>query len=159
MRSSWVNVGLVVAMAFVPRLAAAQCMGGASGGGHDHGAVASAPSGKWNEKKTRQTVAYLLTEDRRRTMLLEALLADAPFMREMIGRIAATPEWRALAAERLAAPPPSVRPVWSDSAAAGRTAPTPRTEPALYRCPMHPDITSARPGNCPKCGMALQRAT
>jgi Cu+-exporting ATPase len=28
---------------------------------------------------------------------------------------------------------------------------------ALYRCPMHPDVTSTSPGTCPKCGMALQK--
>jgi len=25
-----------------------------------------------------------------------------------------------------------------------------------YTCPMHPEVQSARPGNCPKCGMALE---
>jgi hypothetical protein len=24
-----------------------------------------------------------------------------------------------------------------------------------YTCPMHPDVASSKPGNCPKCGMAL----
>ena len=28
---------------------------------------------------------------------------------------------------------------------------------ALYRCPMHPEVTSKEPGRCPKCGMALER--
>ncbi len=28
-------------------------------------------------------------------------------------------------------------------------------EKALYHCPMHPDYTSDRPGDCPICGMAL----
>jgi len=28
---------------------------------------------------------------------------------------------------------------------------------ALYRCPMHPDVTSREPGRCPRCGMALER--
>ena len=27
----------------------------------------------------------------------------------------------------------------------------------LYVCPMHPEVTSATPANCPKCGMALVR--
>jgi Cu+-exporting ATPase len=25
-----------------------------------------------------------------------------------------------------------------------------------YVCPMHPEVVSDRPGNCPKCGMALE---
>lgn len=25
----------------------------------------------------------------------------------------------------------------------------------LYTCPMHPDVTSDKPGKCPKCGMTL----
>lgn len=28
-------------------------------------------------------------------------------------------------------------------------------ETAVYTCPMHPDVTSDKPGTCPKCGMAL----
>ena len=27
----------------------------------------------------------------------------------------------------------------------------------MYTCPMHPDIRQDHPGNCPKCGMALER--
>ena len=26
---------------------------------------------------------------------------------------------------------------------------------AMYSCPMHPEVTSAKPGRCSKCGMAL----
>ena len=26
---------------------------------------------------------------------------------------------------------------------------------AEYTCPMHPDVISDKPGDCPKCGMAL----
>src|SRR5688572_10086354 len=25
----------------------------------------------------------------------------------------------------------------------------------VYSCPMHPEVRSDKPGNCPKCGMAL----
>ncbi len=31
----------------------------------------------------------------------------------------------------------------------------PKTEKAVYTCPMHPEITSDKPGQCPKCGMDL----
>ncbi|MFT6914231.1 MAG: Cu+-exporting ATPase [Motiliproteus sp.] len=30
---------------------------------------------------------------------------------------------------------------------------------AIYTCPMHPEIEQAGPGNCPKCGMALEATT
>ena len=29
------------------------------------------------------------------------------------------------------------------------------SEEAVYTCPMHPEVTSATPGECPKCGMTL----
>ena len=29
------------------------------------------------------------------------------------------------------------------------------TGPAVYACPMHPEVTSDQPGRCPKCGMKL----
>lgn len=30
-------------------------------------------------------------------------------------------------------------------------------ETASYTCPMHPEVKSDKPGNCPKCGMALEK--
>ncbi len=33
--------------------------------------------------------------------------------------------------------------------------PAPLPQPR-YTCPMHPEVRSAQPGNCPKCGMALE---
>jgi Cu+-exporting ATPase len=38
--------------------------------------------------------------------------------------------------------------------------PPTKTEPRReYTCPMHPEIKQPGPGNCPKCGMALEAAT
>lgn len=28
----------------------------------------------------------------------------------------------------------------------------------VWTCPMHPEVTSDKPGTCPKCGMALEKA-
>lgn len=35
-------------------------------------------------------------------------------------------------------------------------APSAATGESIYTCPMHPDVVSNQPGNCPKCGMALE---
>lgn len=43
-----------------------------------------------------------------------------------------------------------------DSTTVVEIAPTRRTEPTEYTCPMHPEIRSDRPGSCPICGMALE---
>ena len=38
------------------------------------------------------------------------------------------------------------------SGEAGKTGKQPAT---VYTCPVHPEVTSDKPGNCPKCGMKL----
>lgn len=49
------------------------------------------------------------------------------------------------------------------SAAETTTADTSQTEQpapkvaAIYSCPKHPDVTSDSPGNCPECGMMLEK--
>jgi P-type Cu+ transporter len=37
-----------------------------------------------------------------------------------------------------------------------RPAPEPMPEGTRYTCPMHPEVVQIGPGNCPKCGMALE---
>lgn len=50
---------------------------------------------------------------------------------------------------------------WAGLDAASSGAPGPETHDhsghaaAVYSCPMHPDVVSDRPGQCPRCGMAL----
>ncbi len=39
---------------------------------------------------------------------------------------------------------------------AAQTTARPVDESAIYTCPMHPEIEQQGPGNCPKCGMALE---
>ena len=40
----------------------------------------------------------------------------------------------------------------------GGPSPVPASKPAIYTCPMHPEIRRDRPGFCPICGMALEPA-
>ncbi|WP_180898677.1 heavy metal translocating P-type ATPase [Martelella soudanensis] len=41
----------------------------------------------------------------------------------------------------------------------GPPEPEPEPEGTLYTCPMHPEVVQDHPGNCPKCGMALEPTT
>lgn len=38
-----------------------------------------------------------------------------------------------------------------------RPGPKPATKKVVYACPMHPDVTSSKPGRCRKCGMELRQ--
>ena len=46
----------------------------------------------------------------------------------------------------------------NSSAAAQTRRQSRRNGAARYECPMHPEVTSRKPGKCPKCGMALRPA-
>lgn len=150
MKTALLGWTLAACLALTPRLAASQCMGGMTGGEHQH-----AEKAVKEDKKTSRAIAKLLAEDSSRDMLLEAIVADARFMRLFIARLAAMPEWRSLAAERLNPTPLGGPAADADSAAiqGAKSAEEPAT---IYRCPMHPEVTSGKPGTCPKCGMTLQ---
>ena len=34
-----------------------------------------------------------------------------------------------------------------------------QTSKVIYTCPMHPEVQQSKPGNCPKCGMTLEKKT
>jgi len=127
-----------------PPAANAQCsmMGG---GVHDHAGAQSAVKISGSEKKARQNISRLLSDEQGRALLMDALLNDRVFMETFIQRLASVPEWNAMVSRQLASPAPT----------------TARDEPgaipavAVYTCPMHKEITAAGPGTCPKCGMAL----
>ncbi len=67
------------------------------------------------------------------------------------------------AAEGATSPPPPSTPPSNTGASsasavdhsghAGHGAPA--AETVTYTCPMHPEVTSDKPGQCPKCGMNL----
>ena len=43
----------------------------------------------------------------------------------------------------------------SPAAPAKGAAETAKPSKVVYTCPMHPEVTSDKPGKCPKCGMDL----
>jgi Heavy metal binding domain len=58
------------------------------------------------------------------------------------------------------APAPALQPDEFDAAAPVAVAEAakaagPDVASVLYACPMHPEVTSDKPGKCPKCGMTL----
>lgn len=131
--------------------AGAQCaMTG--GSGHDHAAMqgnrAARPSG--SEQKMRQSIDRMLSSERGRAVLVGALLDDRAFMEALVQRLAANPEWRTQALRQLSATAPPA------ASGNGSAAPPSGTQ-VVYACPMHADVTSSGPGDCPKCGMALVR--
>ncbi|MEI6501427.1 MAG: heavy metal-binding domain-containing protein [Armatimonadota bacterium] len=41
------------------------------------------------------------------------------------------------------------------TATTGPSASAPAAAGTVYACPMHPEVTSSKPGECPKCHMSL----
>jgi hypothetical protein len=50
---------------------------------------------------------------------------------------------------------PEGTPMVASSPATPSAAPHDHGAATIYTCPMHPEVTSDKPGQCPKCGMNL----
>ena len=61
-------------------------------------------------------------------------------------------------AERFRADPESHLSKAASDTPSPPSVPDPPTTGAAYTCPMDPEVSSDRPGACPKCGMALERS-
>lgn len=152
--------GVIVVIAISSRVVPAQCGAGGGSAATHH-----------NQLSDRDRAIQGLLADRDgRGALMQAILNDPPFMRELMGQILELPEWRALAADRLGFVPvtpdaapgqsPEPQPSAQPNASAGRRTPSTPTAPkVLYRCPMHTEVTSDQPGKCWKCGMTLERVS
>lgn len=142
-------LGLILVSALFTRPAMPQCamMGSSS---HDHDAAQDPGEKKsTSEKKQRASVEQLLSDKQGRRVLAETILADREFTQDLIARLLNSPEWRPVVTQELKQPSPTRKPA-GDSGA---------TQSTTYVCPMHPDVTSSKPGSCPRCGMALVPAT
>jgi len=53
----------------------------------------------------------------------------------------------------------SSHPIPTTAAKRGPLTIVPARDKALYMCPMHPEVQQDHPGDCPKCGMALEPTT
>jgi len=95
--------------------------------------------------RTYTLASITVTEERAEPSLTDLFqqLRTAP---ELVGERRQLDAW-------LAAPPDKILALVAEMD--DPTAPQTGTEPTVYACPMHPDVTSDQPGRCPKCGMKL----
>ncbi len=98
MKPGFVRGFLLLWITLFPVLASAQCTPGMMSGGHDHGQTAPSKA----VGPSSDAVRDLLSRKEGRSAMLEAVLADPRFMRSLIDRMLAAPEWRSLMRERLA---------------------------------------------------------
>lgn len=84
-----------------------------------------------------------------------AIYRPAPLMDETTQRV--TEQLARAKPEQEFAKPASPQRNPDGMAAPGDEARKEKSGDGAYVCPMHPEVTSAQPGECPKCGMDLER--
>ena len=90
---------LVLPLALAPQVANSQCCTMSSGSG-DHARMGRGSS---SDRKVKKDIDRVLSSERGRALLLDALLKDRDFAEAFFGRIAENPDWRAAAQRQLAA--------------------------------------------------------
>lgn len=157
--SQYVKVLIVVTLAVLSSglFPAEPCgsMGAGTGtGGHDHGRSVPRRIGAKSERAIRD----LFADPQGRALLQKRILADEPFLRELLAELVRLPETREVVIGSLDERQPSSEAEPTTSIAPSADA-AGRVDHRVYRCPMHAEVTSKAPGACPKCGMALQPVT
>src|SRR6185436_305515 len=77
----------------------------------------------------------------------------------VLGICASAAVWRAAGAQPSPIAAPASPGASPQAARQAPPAPTPDDDETAYMCPMHPDMTSDKPGTCPRCSMTLVLAT
>lgn len=92
-----------------------------------------------------ERVEQLLKRKDGRAALVAAAMGNSGFMADYMDAIAQDRNLRSHAARLVREAP--------DGGSSHKS----QGQGLVYSCPMHPEVTSDRPGKCPKCGMALDR--
>ena len=138
MQQRWLKTVAVIvgvgAAPLVPTNSNAQCCSGGS-----MGAAAEPPP------RVSERVEQLLDKRGGPAALVAAAMGNEGFMADYMDAVAQDPSLRDHAARLVREAP--------EGSASHKS----QGQALAYTCPMHPDVTSDRPGKCPKCGMTLER--
>ena len=131
---------LILPLTLTPQPARSQCCTMPAGSG-DHSRMGGETS---SERKVKKDIDRLLSSERSRALLMEALLQDRDFAEAFIGRIAEYPELRAMARKGLTAAPQDMGRTPEDRMSNGRV--EPRSE-ELRRFQVTADGEGFHPGS------------